>query len=58
MKDQHAQQNMLSGRKATRRQQKHELLITFMANAKTKKYVSSPAPATPKILKTLLSLFA
>lgn len=40
---------------ATRRQQKHELLLTFMANANAEK--KRPAPAKPKLLATLLSLF-
>ena len=38
----------------TRRQQKHEMLITFMANAKPSK---RPTRSKPGILKSLLSLF-
>ena len=41
----------------TRRQQKHEMLITFMANMKTDEQKRRPAPPKPKILKTLLSFF-
>jgi hypothetical protein len=40
----------------TRRQQKHDMLIAFMANMNTEKQ-RRPAPAKPKILKTLLSFF-
>ncbi len=40
---------------ATKRQIKHELLLTFMANAKHQK--RKPAPAKPRLLRTLLSLF-
>jgi len=42
---------------ATRRQQKHELLITFMANAKSPAPRQRSAPARPPLLKALLSLF-
>jgi len=41
----------------TRRQQKHEMLIAFMANMNAGKQKSRPAPAKPKILGTLLSFF-
>ena len=41
----------------TRRQQKHEMLITFMANVKADSQKRRPVPAKPKILKTLLSFF-
>jgi hypothetical protein len=40
---------------ASRRQKKHDMLLTFMVNAKTQK--PRPAPVRPKILTTLLSLF-
>ena len=40
---------------ATRRQKKHEMLLTFMENAKTQK--RRPAPVKPRLLKTLLSFF-
>jgi len=39
----------------TRRQQKHDMLLTFMANVKTPKQKRRPAPIKPRILKTLLS---
>ena len=41
----------------TRRQLKHEMLITFMANAKAQRQQPRSAPAKPKLLKALLSLF-
>ncbi|MCW3123770.1 MAG: hypothetical protein JWQ38_3262 [Flavipsychrobacter sp.] len=40
---------------ATRRQKKHDMLVTFMANAHTPK--RRPAPVRPKLLTTLLSIF-
>jgi len=40
---------------ATRRQKKHEMLLTFMANAKRQK--RRPVPAKPRLLRTLLSFF-
>ena len=40
---------------ATTRQKKHEMLLTFMENAKSKK--RRPSTAKPKLLRTLLSLF-
>ena len=40
----------------TRKQQKHELLLTFMANTKVRKNERRSAPR-PRILKTLVSLF-
>ncbi len=40
---------------ATTRQKKHELLITFMANANTQK--RKAAPKRPKLLTALLSIF-
>ena len=44
---------------ATKRQKKHEMLLTFMANAKTKNEKPRPAPVKPKLqlLRTLLSFF-
>lgn len=49
--------NSFSGRQsvATRRQQKHEMLVAFIANAK--KPQPKPAPGKPKLLKALLSFF-
>ena len=41
----------------TKRQQKHDMLITFMSNVKTPKQTRRPAPIKPKLLKTLLSFF-
>lgn len=41
----------------TRRQQKHEMLVAFMANAKTPVVRRNPAPTRPAFLKTLLSFF-
>ena len=40
---------------ATRRQKKHDMLVTFMANAHTQK--RRTAPVRPKLLTTLLSIF-
>lgn len=51
MKDQILQERI------TRRQQKHHLLVTFMANMEAKK-PGRPAPVTPKLKALLLSLFA
>jgi len=45
------------GAGATRREQKHEMLLTFMANTKTQKRTRRPAPVKPKLLRTLLSFF-
>ena len=41
----------------TRRQQKHDLLLTFMANTHTPYNKQRTAPVRPTLLKTLLSLF-
>jgi len=45
--------------RATRRQQKHELLLTFMKHANTPppKRKHRTAPVKPTLLHTLLSLF-
>ena len=43
--------------RVTRRQYKHDLLVTFMANASTNKRAQAPATPKPKILRSLLSLF-
>jgi hypothetical protein len=40
---------------ATRKQKKHDLLVNFMEHAKHPK--RKPAPARPRLLKMLLSLF-
>ena len=49
------QQTSSSYGDATRRQKKHDMLITFMANAKVQK--RKPAPVKPRLLTTLLSIF-
>ena len=41
----------------TRRALKHEMLLTFMENAKTQQRKKRVAPAAPKFLRTLLSFF-
>lgn len=41
--------------KATRRQQKHDMLLTFMANQPAKK--QRPATPRPSFLRSLLSIF-
>ena len=41
----------------TRRQQKHELLLTFIANTNVKKQERKRSSGRPRILRTLLSLF-
>ena len=41
----------------TRREIKHEMLLTFMANARPNKPNRKQSPVKPKFLKTLLSLF-
>jgi len=43
--------------RVTRRQHKHDMLITFMANAARKRKKRSALMA-PKLLKTILSLIA
>jgi hypothetical protein len=40
----------------TRREQKHELLLTFMANTRSRKH-KRRTTQKPKILTTLLSFF-
>ena len=44
---------------ATRRQKKHDMLVTFMANTKAPRKKSAPARVKPKllILRSLLSFF-
>ena len=42
---------------ATKREQKHELLLTFMANTTTQKHKRRTALVKPKLLSTLLSFF-
>lgn len=39
----------------TRRQKKHDMLVTFMAN--TKQVKRKPAPVKPRLLTALLSIF-
>ena len=41
--------------RATRRQKKHDLLLTFMAQSKKQR--TKPAPKPMSLLKTILSLF-
>ena len=41
----------------TRKQLKHEMLLTFIANARSGKSKHQSAPVKPKFLKTLLSFF-
>ncbi len=41
----------------TRRALKHEMLLTFMENARTQQRKKKPAPVGPKFLRTLLSFF-
>jgi hypothetical protein len=48
-----ARRNNLEG--STRRQQKHDMLLKFMAQ--TEKLQHKPAPARPSILKAIMSLF-
>jgi hypothetical protein len=43
--------------RATRRQHKHELWLTFLNNATGKKPDQLSAPVKPRLLRTLLSLF-
>lgn len=49
------QHNSSSYGEVTRRQKKHDMLITFMANAKAEK--RKPAPVKPRLLTALLSIF-
>ena len=49
--------NLRQTKGTTRRQQKHEMLVAFMANAKTHVARRNPAPTRPAFLKTLLSFF-
>jgi len=41
----------------TRKQQKHEMLLTFIANVNDNKSKRRSAPVKPKFLSTILSLF-
>jgi hypothetical protein len=50
-----AQHSASSYGEVTRRQKKHDMLITFMANAKAEK--RKPAPVKPRLLTALLSIF-
>ncbi len=48
---------MKRGWTTTRREQKHELLLTFMAIANARKPARKTAQPKPRLLRTLLSLF-
>jgi hypothetical protein len=41
----------------TRKEQKHDMLLAFMANVKAQNHNRRSAPAAPKLLRTLLSFF-
>jgi len=50
-----AQQATSSYGDVTRRQKKHDMLVTFMAN--TKQVKRKPTPVKPRLLTALLSIF-
>jgi len=48
---------MKTGLIQTKREQKHDMLLAFMANAKPRKTRHRSAPLKPRLLKALFSLF-
>ena len=46
-----------SQKASSRRQQKHEMLVTFLANAKAKQPKKKAAAPRPRFLSVLLSFF-